>query len=1150
MKKTRLFAWKKNLLFPLTAAVLGGFAAGQAAAATLSDFGASAPTPGANDISQLSGSGSSNGDGMNFYDNNNPTPGQTFTTGGNASGYTLSSLAYEYVSGSGHSGSQKYYLYIYSVGAGAVLVTNYTATATIADGHWVQWTGLSVPLQPNATYAFTIHCSAGYEDLATVAGNAYAGGEIVEISTNGAVQVAEAVTTGATHGYDAAFDAGLALGGAMPVAASDVWSGGSTSDANLSDAANWSGSAPVQNSFLTFSGSTRTSPNNDLSGYTFGNITFAPATAASFTLGGNALTLGFPLQDTNGNLYGGGIANLATNPPLAAAVNAPVTLSAGNHVLGAGSGGQLTLAGAVTRPAGATVQFYTNGVVNLTTAGLATDGSSGGGILGGWAVIGTGNDAGNWATTNAGGNVVAYTGYTAESASFTSVAGGNFKETANNGTLKVTAESGSSYVDLNTLLCNPGTSHGETIEANTSSQPLRLGAEGAIMNIDGNSQTVTIGGGSSYSLTAGGNNANGAGELTLIQLGSGSAHLIINSVIQNNGSGAVTLNQLGSVNYNDANTHSGGTYFLYGEGYFNGGNSVNAPFGSGPIYVYPGARLDLGGDNTATIANSLYIAGFGSYEGGANNPAAIKGSYNGNFTGLITLLGSAQIDPNGGGSPNTCTFSGGFAGAGNLVIGGANVDTAGAATFGGNCSYSGDTIIDASANKNGGAGIIIASGKNNLLNNGGNLNLIGGSSGVAVLDLNGTTQTVNGLTNTSGTAANAVVKSSAAGGLLIAGNGNVTSAFGGILENGSGTLALAKTGSGTLTLTGTSTYTGDTAISNGTVALSGSGSIADSANISLAAGATLDVSALPGGFTLGGSQGLSAAGTGTTVGTSAATIRGGASQTISLGSQPVTLAYNGSQPALYISQGTLSLAGNAFTINGPALAAGANTAYTIIQQAGGSITGSGTYSASGTAIGSHIGTVTVSGINVNLNVDSAPAVGANVTNTVLAGGVWKISILSLSNAAAWSDPDGDAVSLSSVAASGNGTNVTTDGKYVYYQGLVNTNDSFDYVISDGVLTATGTVYLAVTTNQTQTAATTIGSPAQNGSGNPTFSGHCIPGYVLGVESETSLSGPWVEAGNVTVDADGAWNFTDTNQVHPSQIYYRLYYPDNPGNPPQ
>jgi len=145
------------------------------------------------------------------------------------------------------------------------------------------------------------------------------------------------------------------------------------------------------------------------------------------------------------------------------------------------------------------------------------------------------------------------------------------------------------------------------------------------------------------------------------------------------------------------------------------------------------------------------------------------------------------------------------------------------------------------------------------------------------------------------------------------------------------------------------------------------GSINSSTNLEIAAGGTFDVSAND-AYTLGAGTSLTASGTGTTVGTTAAEIKGGAGGTVSLGSRPVTLNYDGSNPALYISQGTLSLNGNAFTVNSATpLAIGA---YTLVQQASGNIATAGAYpAATGTAIAEgKAGVITVSGGMVILTV--------------------------------------------------------------------------------------------------------------------------------------------------------------------------------------
>ena len=73
--------------------------AGTIRAQTLADLGATAPTPGANDISQLSTNGNTTfPDSLNYYTDNQTghgsgEPGQTFTTGTNSAGYTLTSVS-------------------------------------------------------------------------------------------------------------------------------------------------------------------------------------------------------------------------------------------------------------------------------------------------------------------------------------------------------------------------------------------------------------------------------------------------------------------------------------------------------------------------------------------------------------------------------------------------------------------------------------------------------------------------------------------------------------------------------------------------------------------------------------------------------------------------------------------------------------------------------------------------------------------------------------------------------------------------------------------------------------------------------------------------------------------------------------------------
>jgi hypothetical protein len=204
--------------------------------ATLTDLGSTAPVPGANDISQFSTNGdNAMPDSLNYYTDDgvdHPSvgePGQTFTTGNGSSQYQLTSLAIK--TGGGTSGdlglAQTYLLHIYSVSNGtATVIGSFSANNFIYnEGDWLQWSGFSVLLSSNATYAYSFGLAApatGWDALANATGNPYAGGELGLIPPAGGT-----ISSGSSHGFDATFDAGLTPAGpaTAPVVTNSTASG-------------------------------------------------------------------------------------------------------------------------------------------------------------------------------------------------------------------------------------------------------------------------------------------------------------------------------------------------------------------------------------------------------------------------------------------------------------------------------------------------------------------------------------------------------------------------------------------------------------------------------------------------------------------------------------------------------------------------------------------------------------------------------------------------------------------------------------------------------------------------------------------------------------------------------------------------------------
>lgn len=271
----------------------------------VTDLGPNVPTPAPGDLAQATpASGFNSPDGMNYYYNNDAPPGQTFTTGNHPGGYQLNTLAIG-LAGNGNLVAQTYVLRIYAIAGGnATLYATYNSQDNFAlstDTDAMQWTGLALPLAPNTTYAYTLYGGQGWDNLANVAGNPYAGGEVCLIPPGGG-----AVSYGSSHDYDGVFVLGLTLPG-YPVVAAPTFAPSRTVYAGtpVTASASASGSGPFTYQWQAADG---------LGGYT--NVPGATgATLAINTTGQDGLTREYGLVAGNGSgMTTGQVATLTILP--------------------------------------------------------------------------------------------------------------------------------------------------------------------------------------------------------------------------------------------------------------------------------------------------------------------------------------------------------------------------------------------------------------------------------------------------------------------------------------------------------------------------------------------------------------------------------------------------------------------------------------------------------------------------------------------------------------------------------------------------------------------------------------------------------------------------------------------------------------------
>lgn len=307
-------------------------------------------------------------------------------------------------------------------------------------------------------------------------------------------------------------------------------------------------------------------------------------------------------------------------------------------------------------------------------------------------------------------------------------------------------------------------------------------------------------------------------NLNAKQLNFRGGNVVINGVIS--GTGASNLSS-GS----GAFGLTSGTLTLAGSNTFAG----SANIASGYVFSLQNANAlgSVGGTNTVNSGGTLEVAGGVSIVSGESVGIAGDG---------VSSFGALRAGTGGGTWAGGVTLNGAGAGprigatAGNsLTITGSISDGSGTSFNISGQSGTGVVILSPTSNNTytGNTGIIrgiLRLGKTNALPTGTTLDVDSANtvSDAATFDLASFDQTVGALqdsatTNINGRITNSVASTTST--LTVNQSSNTT--FDGIIENGSGSVALVKSGAGNLTLNGANTFTGVTTIQNGKIIIGG-----------------------------------------------------------------------------------------------------------------------------------------------------------------------------------------------------------------------------------------------------------------------------------------------------------------------------------------
>ena len=425
-----------------------------------------------------------------------------------------------------------------------------------------------------------------------------------------------------------------------------------------------------------------------------------------------------------------------------------------------------------------------------------------------------------------------------------------------------------------TVTVNNGSIH--QFFGSTSAQHSVVLNDGGILRSTGGSNTLS-----------GQVTLNGADANRFIQATSGTA---LNVSGQITGTGGFTVNDAGTVQLqNAANDYAGDTVINAGTLNFNATGAIPAT-----------TNLVVNGGTFAT-GNIPRTIGSLSGNGGTINGGNVVTTNQSTTTTWNGVLSGTTLQMSGTGSLTLGGTADNVSGSvtvnsGTVVFAKGNTAQVAQAvhTVGGGLTINGGTLQLAGSYNNStslGTGVNLAPGGFDpatyvdQIYNAVTVNLNGGT-----MDLNGRQEAINGLVSTG--SGGTLTNTSAAPAKLYVGYQGATSTFGGSIDNGAGTVAVEKIGTGTLTLTGISNFTGGLVQATGNTALA-AGAVLGNTPITVTSGTfTLDGTHGTGAIALNGTSTFAGAGTsgGTLTAATGTTVRVG---TASIGLQASTLTLGG-----------------------------------------------------------------------------------------------------------------------------------------------------------------------------------------------------------------------------------------------------------------